>query len=134
MKVEVDADELCQLKNKVNGNYQWDYHKLLYDSLKTKYDKLKEDLAKSPSPGVYEVVGGDIGRGDLLYIISEPNYKKLKKERGWWRERAFDISRLVDEREEIIMDSHCFYQQDGFDSHVGDLTKLAEDSGYEVPE
>ena len=43
MKVEIDADELCELKRDADKNRNWDYHKVCYDSLKEKYEELEAE-------------------------------------------------------------------------------------------
>jgi len=151
MKVEIDADELCRLRGEAGKNGKW----LQEVNAAKEIERLREERKKNSFvtvvlPGGRKVRfrGGTTIRADtyenFLACVggtvarrvewSDERYSRLEEERDWWRSHAIRLSRLIDEREEIIMDSHYFRQKDGWDSHVNSLITYAELNGYEVPE
>jgi len=129
MKVEIDADELCELRKKCNEKNSF-VTVILPGGREVKFrggTTIKADTYEHFLACVGGTVAGCVGWGG-------EHYNRLARERAWWRRHAIRLSRLIDEREEIIMDSHCFRQKDGWDSHVNSLITYAEHNGYEVPE
>ena len=124
MKVEVDADELCELKRSADKNNMWDYHKVCYDSLKKKYDILDKELTSARNEC-----------DALRMMVKESAFHKLRDERDWWRDQAIRRAHLLDDERTI---QNKQYSDAAFPKSTSisviKLGKDARSAGYEVPE
>ena len=110
MKVEVDADELCELKRSADKNNMWDYHKVCYDSLKKKYDILDKELTSARNEC-----------DALRMMVKESAFHKLRDERDFWRDAALSYETTIFDSVRILDEGPLY-------------SSTAEKLGYEVPE
>jgi len=106
MKVEIDADELCELRKaakeagsrgKTNGGLSaWEYFQNMCESQRQR--------------------------------------RELEEERDWWRKRAFKVAELLDDERHELNKRYASVSCPMTSVSVRVLKEKAAELGYEVPE
>ena len=127
MKVEVDADELCELRSLVTLLEHSNKHKqVTIDSALSSIRNLSTQLTEAHAKNV-----------DYSAACSEglnQHISALKKERDWWRLQARSKAKTLDEYEASVCEEFQLVQPEGFDGHLNLLLTAARKRGYKVPE
>ena len=125
MRVEIDADELCELRKENERLKTSEYSaRLALNSYSQKCWNLKAENESLKKRMPLENVNW----------VSNISWKGLVKERDWWRERAFRVAALLDdERHELSM-RYAGVSCPALSVAVSNLEEKAVELGYEVPE
>ena len=125
MKVEVDADELCELRAKVNS---YDFDRRDYRKLSEEFERENKELKRKLVLKAQENAELACERPSVDLL------RKLKEERDWWREQAVYHASIRDDNEGVLCEEFTLCQPNTeFESHYKSLVDSALEKGYEVP-
>jgi hypothetical protein len=125
MKVEIDADELCELRGRADA-YDDDrkYWRGEAGKLQDEVYGLRQSLCRRAM--------------EIAHLSCEKpssnEFRELTAERDWWRNKALIQANIRDRQENMISEQFTLEQIEGFDGHRAALRDVARAQGYEVPE
>ena len=154
MKVEVDADELFELKQAANTKVMIGgaYHAICADGFNQQISALKKERysllkqveemkdvngrlrLETSSRLRLELDEVKSERDALRMMVRESAFHKLRNERDWWRDQARSKTILLEEYEDSVCEKFQLEQPEGFDGHLNPLLTAARNRGYKVPE